>query len=213
MNALSARIARYQELIQHAMEVRQYPWRMTTATYPLLLAEFMLHRTQVRQVIPVYEAILSQYPRLVDFCAESEAIIQEKLSSLGLIWRQRALAAAMYDLYARYQAIPCDYDLLIQTPGIGPYIAGAVVCFARNVPMPLVDTNIVRVTGRFFGLRLEGEARRRKEIVDMIALTTPVDNPRHHYHALIDHAHHVCQLNLPACDECVLNALCCYYRS
>jgi A/G-specific adenine glycosylase len=107
--------------------------------------------------------------------------------------------------------IPLDLVKLQSVEGIGPYIAGATICFATNTPVTLIDTNSVRVVGRVWGLNLGGEARRRKSVVDMIAAACDPQDPRNYYYALIDLAHTVCYPKTPDCKVCPLLTLPCNF--
>ncbi len=66
--------------------------------------------------------------------------------------------------------VPGTKDGLMSLPGVEDYVASAVTCFSSDKPTPIIDTNVVRAIGRVFGLRLEGEARRRKEMRDAAAM-------------------------------------------
>lgn len=44
--------------------IKTYPWRQTRDPYLILVAEFMLHRTQVPQAQAVYQHFTGLYPKL-----------------------------------------------------------------------------------------------------------------------------------------------------
>ena len=54
--------------------------------------------------------------------------------------------------------MPDDLDALLALPGIGPYTARAVLAFAYERDVAVVDTNIARVLARTAGSRLTAEA-------------------------------------------------------
>ena len=195
------------------VQPKYYPWRNTDDPYQIFISEIMLHRTRASQVAPVYEKFIEEYPTIHNFVNEKEEVIEEKIKSLGLFWRIEGLIRAVHQLYASYGEIPVDYEKLTAIQGVGPYIAGAVVCFASNQPMTLIDTNTVRVIGRVFGLNLEGEARRRKEVRETLALTTPEENPKRYYYCIIDLAHDICHVRDPECERCPLKNICEYFES
>jgi A/G-specific adenine glycosylase len=196
-----------------SFEVMEYPWRFIEDPYKIMLSEFMLHRTQANQVVPVYIQMVETYPDLPAFVDEKEEILLNQMSSLGLVWRQKGMILALQKIHTLYGQVPPEYDKLISIDGIGPYIAGAVYCFSTNKPVALVDTNTVRVIGRIFNLRLEGEARRRKEVKEAIDQTTPMNNPRYYYYAMIDHAHQTCLVSNPLCEKCPLVDICSYCQN
>ena len=202
------KVKEYHRLISDNIKPRDYPWRFIDDAYKVLVSEFMLHRTRAKQVVPVYEEFIDKYPSIEDFIREDEGVILNQIKTLGLFWRIQGMVKAVKQFYENHGRIPLEYDLLIDTEGIGPYIAGAVMCFAGNKPEPLIDTNTVRVIGRVFGLDLEGEARRRKEIREMIKTTTPLENPKEYYYCVIDLAHEICHYRQPACYRCPLTTIC-----
>lgn len=191
--------------------VRDYPWRRTRDPYAILVAEFMLHRTQAEQAAVVYERFMAAFPSLVAFATGDPEQIRELLYPLGLSWRIEGMMQALWLIHERHRTVPTDEEVLRAVPGIGPYIAGAVRCFVLNEPLALVDTNTVRVTGRVFGLDIRGEARRRKEVIGQIAATCDPDRPRDFYFAMIDLAHLICRSGEPACEVCPVLEVPCVY--
>src|SRR5205823_5501423 len=86
--------------------------------------------------------------------------LQEYLRPLGL-WLQKAqvfqsLAAAMEE---RAGSLPTSRSELERLPGIGQYIASAVLLTLYNQPEPLMDVNMARVLERFFGPRKLADIR------------------------------------------------------
>lgn len=190
---------------------RDYLWRLTHDPYGILVAEFMLHRTNAAQVAPVYREFMARFPTLNDFVSDDPGSANEILQSLGLNWRIRGMIEALGEIHTRFGLVPTDVDSLKSITGIGPYIASAVHCFALNTPVPLVDTNTVRVTGRVFDLNLEGEARRRREMIDQIGRVCDPGQPRDFYFSMIDLAHAVCHPVKPLCGDCPLVNVPCLY--
>jgi A/G-specific adenine glycosylase len=189
--------------------IRKFPWRYRDDPYAVLVSEFMLHRTQARQVVPIYENFMAQYPTLSDFSEADPDTVRTGLQSLGLGWRINGMIAALKEIWTLYGFVPVDYEKLTDISGIGQYIAGATICFSQNEPQTLVDTNVVRVVGRVFGLNLQGEARRRKEMVEMIGKVCDPEHSRDFYYALIDLAHLICCVKTPECDVCPLREVQC----
>lgn len=199
-------------LLDWGVENKQdFPWRDRLDPFAILVAEFMLHRTQARQVVPVFLAFLDAFPDLATYATSLPSARATILRPLGLEWRARAMGEALLELWHTYGSVPADYSALMRIHGIGQYIAGATVCFSSNIRVALVDSNTVRVTGRVFGLDLSGEARRRRSVIDAIGLVRDPDNPRAFYWAMIDLAHKICRPQKPRCFECPLRRLPCQY--
>jgi len=184
--------------------IRYYPWRYRDDPYAVLTAEFMLHRTQKRQVEQVYSEFMKAYPTLKVFKKADRNQVREMLSPLGLNWRIEGMLAVLDSLWDQYQAVPPEKEKLIRERNVGQYIAGATATFAKNEPHALIDTNTVRVVGRVFGINLEGEARRRKEMREAVEQVCDPENPRDFYYAMIDLAHQICLPRKPSCQKCPL---------
>lgn len=193
------------------VSIRQFPWRYQNDPYAILVSEFMLHRTQSRQVVPVYQNFLDNYPDLNAFIRSDPEGIRNDLQSLGLLWRIDGMIKALSEIWEKYRQIPLNYDELCSIHGIGQYIAGATLCFFENKAYTLIDTNVVRVVGRVFGLDLQGEARRRKSMVQVITEVVDYDEPRDFYYAIIDLAHTICQPRKPSCENCPLKDVPCHF--
>ena len=130
------------------------------------------------------------------------------LQPLGLRWRIERMISALHEIRIRFGEVPQNYDELVYIAGIGPYIAGATVCFSSNQAQVLIDTNVVRVIGRIFGLSLHGEARRRKDVFQTIDAVVDRNSPRDFYYAIIDLAHTICHSKVPNCYLCPMRIIC-----
>lgn len=191
--------------------IKDYPWRYIDDPYAVLVAAFMLHKTQADQVQPVYEIFMTTYPTLSDFARANKQKVADLLYPLGLHHRILTMIDALQELWESYNKVPTNFEDLLPVKGIGSYIAGATICFSRNQCVALVDTNTVRVTGRIYGLDLSGEARRRKSVINAISEACAPSNPRSYYYAMIDLAHTICTPRNPSCTNCPLLDVACEF--
>jgi A/G-specific adenine glycosylase len=212
LNEVKKSIFRSHLLAWGDKNIQYYPWRFINDPYKILISEFMLHRTQVNQVIPVFNKFIDKYPNIQSCATLEYDDAREILSPLGLFWRSDSMVSALIKLNKSIGKIPFIYEDLISIPGIGPYIAGAVICFSQNIHMTLIDTNIVRTVGRLFGLDLHGEARRRKTVFESISIFVDPINPRMFYYSIIDFAHQICLSRKPKCAICPLIIECEYWK-
>lgn len=191
---------------------RSFPWRLSRDPYTILLAEVMLHRTQVVQVVPVFQAFIAQYPDISTLFRAGQQEPQSALSSLGLHWRIGLIYEMIKQITERFaMQIPKEKADLLSLPGISEYITGAVRCFAWNLPEPLIDTNTVRITGRVFGLEIKDSSRRNSRFRRLITAMVDPDHPRDYNYALLDLAHLIClKKQEPLCQECPLLIFCCF---
>jgi A/G-specific adenine glycosylase len=165
--------------------------------------------------VPVYEAFVGDYPTLGDAAREDPEALRLRLKPLGLEWRAENAVMFVREAHARYgDDLPADAESVRALPGAGDYVSAAVACFAGGRPVPLVDTNVVRVLGRVFGLRTDGEARRRKQMRELAAAAVDPEDPAAYHYALLDFAATVCKPRKPGCTACPLAEAvpCAYWR-
>jgi A/G-specific adenine glycosylase len=134
---------------------RDYPWRRTRDPWRVLVAEVMLQQTQADRVVAHYEAFTARYP---DPAACAAAPLDEVLRAwvgLGYPRRARNLRRTAQVVVAEHGGrLPDDLSALLALPGIGPYTARAVLAFAFERDVAVVDTNTGRVLARRTGERL-----------------------------------------------------------
>jgi A/G-specific adenine glycosylase len=189
--------------------LRDFPWRRSRDPYRLLFSELMLRRTQARQVVPVFDAFFARWPSLREFLEADAVEVAQILWPLGLQWRIQNLLDVQLALRAQ-GTIPVDYASLLELPGVGDYVASAVVVFSEAAARPLIDTNTVRVIGRYFGLPVHQGTRRLKSFqlfAGSLVPATPAAAAKYHY-ALLDLAATICKPALPVCEACPLAAEC-----
>lgn len=191
---------------------RDYPWRRTSDPWKLLVAEMMLQRTKSEQVVPVYKDFLRRFKKPQDVVRADSQILRRVLWPLGLRWR-----IALFRLMARKLVnefggrVPSTRDQLLSLPGVGNYVAGAVLSFAFNRNEWIVDSNIVRVFKRVFGVATGNEGRRDQAIVEIARYYCNSPKPREANLALIDFASIVCVPKNPRCSICFLRERCYFF--
>ena len=131
---------------------REFLWRRTNLnSWQILLLEMCLHRTKAEQVARVADELLSLGETPGSFLDNAE-ILAPALASLGLHWRSVNLVSAAEFVKDRLGGqVPANWQELIAIPGVGDYIASAVLCFAFDRPSVLMDANTVRIARRLLG--------------------------------------------------------------
>lgn len=138
----------------YAQNKRELPWRKTKNPYAILVSEIMLQQTQVDRVIPYYHQFLNQFPDWESLAKAKKAALLACWSGLGYnsrVLRLQQTARAVVDQHKGI--LPRNRESLLKLPGIGPYTASAVLAFAFNKPIPVIDTNIRRVLLYELGLK------------------------------------------------------------
>jgi A/G-specific adenine glycosylase len=165
---------------------REMPWRDTHNPYKILVSEIMLQQTQVSRVLPKYELFLEHFPTVEKLAKANDAKLLEVWSGLGYWRRARFLKAAAQEIIKKHNGqFPRDVPTLETLPGIGPYTAGAVACFAFGNDEPFLDTNIRRVFLHFFFP--DQTAVTDSSILPIARQAVWRENPREWHYALFDY--------------------------
>ncbi len=165
----------------------------------------MLQQTQVETVLPYYTRFLERFPTLEALARSSEEEILALWSGLGYYSRARNLRRAAQRVAAEHGGrIPDDFDSLIQLPGVGRYMAGAIMSIAFNEPFPIVDGNVRRVLSRRNGWTEPGDAQ-LWEAAERIARD---GNPQTVNQAMMELGATVCTFRTPRCEQCPLKPNC-----
>ncbi len=169
----------------------------------------MLHRTRAEQVAPVYEAFIKKYPLINALADADEEEIKTVTQHLGLHWRSaHFIKAAKYVIDNFDGEFPDKREKLLEIPGVGDYVAGAILTVCFNKPVHVVDSNIARFINRFYNLNLNGEIRRKKKIIEKAKELFNTDKPGTFLFAILDFTYKVCKPQKPDCINCVLNSSC-----
>jgi A/G-specific adenine glycosylase len=189
---------------------RELDWRKTRDPYVILISEIMLQQTQVARVREKLPLFLKSFPTVRSLAAASKADVLRAWKGMGYnnrAIRLHEMARSIRDNY--HGTIPRDIETLLTLPGIGPYTAHALSCFAFRKSVPLVDVNIRRVLSRVF--------RKIKNPTD--AFDEPASwkfaediLPQDAYtwnQALMDIGATICTARRPSCNSCPIATLCC----
>ncbi len=186
---------------------RDLPWRREYSAYSVWVAETMLCQTQVERVVPYYLRWMERFPELSCVAAAPLEGVLLLWEGLGYYGRAIKLHEASQRILQEFKGeIPRDYRALCALPGIGPYIAGAILSIAYDEPYPAVDANVRRVVERLLG---PGEASwSRRTIESFLAPFLFRVSPRAFNQALMDLGALVCVPRKPQCVCCPLVSFC-----
>jgi A/G-specific adenine glycosylase len=178
-DAFRARILGY-----YAESGRSFPWRSTRDPWAIFVSEIMLQQTQTERVIPKYMSWLEAYPEPAALARAPLAEALRLWSGLGYNRRALALCQSAQAL-AELPAFPEEEDALLELPGVGPYTARAVLAFAFDRPVVLIETNIRSV---FLSEFFEGEVGvPDSRIAPLVEASLLREDPRTWYYALMDY--------------------------
>jgi A/G-specific adenine glycosylase len=134
---------------------RDLPWRATRDPWAILVSETMLQQTQAPRVVPKYESFLSRFPTVTACALAGVGEVVDEWAGLGYNRRAVFLHRLAVTVVERHAGkIPDDIGALLALPGVGAYTARAVLVFAFERDIAVVDTNVGRVLARLSGHRL-----------------------------------------------------------
>lgn len=140
----------YQYYHTHPREV-DMPWRVDYNPYYVLLSELMLQQTQVNRVVEYFNTFISVWPRLEDLANASLFDVLFYWQGLGYNRRAKFLHLCAKTIVSQHNAIiPQDIEDLQKLPGIGVYTSAAIMTFAFNKAVVVVETNIRRAIIHWF---------------------------------------------------------------
>ena len=185
---------------------RDLPWRRTRDPWRVLVSEVMLQQIQVKRAVPFYERFLERFPNVEDLADAplAEAIrVWEDLGRYRRVVYLHKTARIVADEHGG--SVPTDPEELVKLPGIGPYTAGAVACFAYERDVAFLDTNMRRVLQRlFFGVETPTE----RDLLKIAGELVPPGRGWRWNQALMETGALICTARRPACEDCPLRDGC-----
>lgn len=187
--------------------LRDLPWRRTRDPWAVLVSELMLQQTQVARVVPKYESFLAELPDPATCAGASIARVVELWAGLGYNRRAVHLHGCAQAVVERHDgSVPRDLTALLELPGIGPYTARAVLAFAFECDVGIVDTNVARILAR-----TEGRSLTRSEVQAMADELVPAGSGWRWNQAMLDLGATVCVASAPRCSECPIGGGCAWW--
>lgn len=183
---------------------RDLPWRRTRDPWAVLVSEVMLQQTQAARVAERYGPFLERFPTPAVCAAAPVGEVVRAWAGLG--YNRRAVhlhGAAVAVVEAHDGRLPDDLMALRALPGVGSYTARAVLAFAFERDVGVVDTNAARVLARWEGRRLTaGEAQ------TLADAAVPVGEGWAWNQAMLDLGALVCRRRRPDCEACPVSGGC-----
>lgn len=180
---------------------RPLPWRRTRDPWAILVSEVMSQQTQISRVIPRWEAFMERYPRPEILAAADRAELITVWSGLG--YQRRAIHLQRTAEIIAREGWPTTSTALAELPGVGPYTAAAVACFAFGEPVAAVDTNLRRIISRWLGRTLTG-----RDLTATAADLVDRDRAADWNQAMMDLGAELCRPRRPHCERCPIEPHC-----
>jgi A/G-specific adenine glycosylase len=173
----------------------------------------MLQQTQVTTVIPYYFRFLERFPTVEHLAQAEEQEVLKFWEGLGYYSRGRNLHRAAQKVITEYNGkIPEEPEEFKKLPGVGPYVMAAVLSIARDIPLPAVDGNVMRVYARFRGIGDDiRKTMTRNRIFKELQAIIPADAAGDFNQAFMELGAMVCLPKTPKCTVCPLSEKCTAY--
>lgn len=169
----------------------------------------MLQQTTVNAVIPYYTRWFDLFPDVQALARASLRKVLKAWEGLGYYQRARNLHRAARTVCRKHGgSIPADFADLVALPGVGRYIAAAVLSIAFGKPYPVVDANVRRLGMRLYAIPGKANARTDKFLSSRICSLIPPEKAGDFNQAMIELGALVCRPLRPACLLCPVQGLC-----
>lgn len=172
----------------------------------MLVSEVMLQQTQVARVEPAYRAFVEAFPTPAACAAAGPAEVIRRWRGLGYNRRALNLHEAAMRITEDFDGrVPDSLDELLSLPGVGSYTARAVLVFAFEQPVGVVDTNVARLLAR-----TEGRPLARSEVQSLADELVPSERAWAWAwnQGVLDLGALVCTARSPSCEACPVRSAC-----
>lgn len=193
---------------------RDFSWRRFRLTpFQHLVAELMLQKTGAAQVEILFPDFIQRHPDAKSIVKLDEEKLAKELEPLGLFNRRaRDLKKSAKIIMDKGGVIPKTKKELKELPGVGEYIANALLCFAFDMATPIIDANVGRIIKRVFSFPVKSAPSRDKKLEEFMEQLIPEKNLKEFNYALLDFAALVCLPRTPKCDACPITELCDFFK-
>jgi A/G-specific adenine glycosylase len=202
--------AAVEELLEwYGHNKRDFVWRkLRLNPYIVMVSEFMLQQTQAAMIDKHLPRFLKLFPNVKNLAAAASSDVLKAWQGLGYNRRALNLHKAAQAL-AVMNRFPETQEELMKLPGIGRYTSAAILAFAYNKDIPVVDVNIERVLSRIWRkMSTHDQVVAMDEIEALDAAILPSGRSSDWHQALMDHGSQICTKRNPKCSECPVLEVC-----
>ncbi len=189
---------------------RDLPWRRDRDGYRVLVSEMMLVQTTVAAVVPFFERFLERFPTVGALAEADEAEVLKAWEGLGYYRRARQLQEAARVVMDRHGGeFPREMEAVRALPGVGRYMAGAILSFAFGRRAAIVEANTQRVLARLLAWEGEiGTTATQKRLWEAAERLVPEEGAGRFNEGLMELGATVCLVKQPMCLICPVKGEC-----
>lgn len=181
------------------------PWRTTGDPWLVLVGELALRRTPDDVVAAMYRRLrgVAKSPRVV---ARDPVAVEAILREMGLKTAAKAIVEIALAIDEDFDGRVPDESLALRSlPGVGDYLAEAVLCFGFDRRAVLVDATTTRICTRVRGHDDDRRFQLRLDLYDLAGAPGP---DAAFNRALLDLGEEICRPSVKHCERCPLAPLC-----
>lgn len=174
--------------------------------FQLIVAVALSAQTTDKSVNQVTPELFDAYPDAFALAEADPEEVSNYIRRIGMYkTKSRNIVNMAKVLAEKYDGrVPCDYDSLVELPGVGRKTANVVLSVGFGQQRIAVDTHVFRVSNRI------GFVREKDVLKTEIALmkVIPEDRWSRTHHSLIFHGRNCCAARKPDCENCTIKELC-----
>ena len=215
MNTADLKLLQKQLITWYRANQRDLPWRRSNTPYHIWVSEVMLQQTQVKTVLNYYHRFLTKFPGIQRLAAADLQAVLKAWEGMGYYARARNLHRAAKTVMQDHGGrIPDQWETFRSLPGVGDYIAAAVLSIAFNQPYPVVDGNVKRVLARLHKIYAPvNRPGSDKQFKKAAARLLDPGRPGDFNQAMMELGALVCKPRNPLCDACPITRMCRAYQT
>lgn len=160
---------------------------------------------RVNEIVP---KLFAKFPSVKALSEAEVSEIEEIVRPCGLgKSKARDISLCMKMLDEKHGGkVPCDFDALLELPGVGRKSANLVMGDIFKKPAIVTDTHCIRLSNR---IGLVDDIKDPYKVEMALRKIVPENEGNDLCHRLVDHGRAVCTARTkPYCDECCLSDIC-----
>ncbi|MHB0913226.1 MAG: endonuclease III [Armatimonadota bacterium] len=179
--------------------------------FQLLVATILAAQSTDKRVNQVTPALFAKYPNPEAFAAADPAELEQDIHSTGFFRQKaRAIIEASQDIVNHYGGeVPRSMEELTKLRGVGRKTANVLLGNAFGIPGLVVDTHVLRVSGRLHLVDPKLSEKKDAEKVERELLKiVPEEEWTIFGHLLVFLGRDICTARNPRHEECPILHLC-----
>ena len=190
---------------------RDLSFRKKKDAYQIWISEIMAQQTRIEAMLPYFDRFIKVLPSMKDLAEVDDQKLNKLWQGLGYYSRARNLKKCAIVCIEQYDGkLPQTKKELMNLPGIGSYIAGAIASIAYDENVSAIDGNVNRVFSRLYLIKEDlRKTKGKKEIEKVVDASLPGSKYISAYNqALMELGALICIPKNPRCKECPISKYC-----